>query len=285
MSELGIPEGLRRALAAIAVGQEVTPPEMSLEQSRALAAAYDLPRREIECAALRCGLTPSRYVRNLGTVGIAGQLALLRATVAVVGCGGLGGWIAEALTRMGVGRLLLIDGDCFEENNLNRQLACTEATLGRPKAVCLAERLAVVNGAVETVVHQVWLDAENAAALLRGANVVADALDSLPARYDLRDATSALGMPLVHGAIAGFTGQVMTLPADLDGLRAWYGPEPPREHGIEATLGNPAPTPLLIAAWQAAQVIMLLTGIGEPLVMRMLFCDMERGDARVFDLS
>ncbi|MDZ7761578.1 MAG: ThiF family adenylyltransferase [Desulfovermiculus sp.] len=87
--------------------------------------------RDVQQGALGEGILPLRYLRNYGTMGLQGQAALLSSTAAIVGVGGLGGLIAELLSRMGVGHLVLIDGDCFEDNNLNRQLFATEETLGK----------------------------------------------------------------------------------------------------------------------------------------------------------
>jgi len=285
MNPSAIPGPLRCDLLGCIRAGASTPPTLSLSRTQALCERHDVSRGDLARAALGLGIVPGRYLRNIGTIGLEGQLALLRSSVAIVGCGGLGGWVAEALARMGVGHLRLIDGDHCEENNLNRQLACSEETIGHPKADALAQRLASVNGDVAVEARVAWLEAPNARELLAGADVAVDALDTLPARYLLRDAAAAEGIPLVHGAIAGWTGQVMVTPPNRDGLRAWYGTVPPVERGIESEWGNPAPTPLLVAGWQAAQVIMLLTGTGEPLNMRLLFSDMERGDVRHFDLS
>ncbi|MGB9826199.1 MAG: ThiF family adenylyltransferase, partial [Desulfofundulus sp.] len=114
-----------------------------------LAKELNMPRREIQITALESGIVPGRYLRNMGTVGVAGQLRLLSSTVAVVGCGGLGGLVVELLARMGVGRLVLVDGDVFDDNNLNRQVLCTEADLGKPKVMAAYERALAVNAAVE----------------------------------------------------------------------------------------------------------------------------------------
>lgn len=236
--------------------------------------------REVEIAALREHILPARYERNLGTVGWEGQSKLLESTVAVVGAGGLGGWVIEGLARMGVGRLIVIDGDVFAENNLNRQALCTEATLGRPKAEVATERVAAVNAAVEVTVYVRLATAENMAHLLHGAQVVVDALDSLPTRLVLQDACRALGVPMVHGAIAGYMGQVTTIfPGDA-GLRALYGDVVP-EHGIERQLGNPAGTPLMVAAWQVQETIKLLLDSGSPLRGRLLLLDAEAGTAEI----
>ncbi len=235
-----------------------------------------LLRRDIEIAALRARVLPERYARNLGSVGWEGQITLLQSTVGVVGVGGLGGWIVEGLARMGIGRMILIDNDVFEENNLNRQAFCTEANVGQPKVEAARQRVAEVNGAVEAVTHQVRVTSPAMMAdLLRGADVLVDALDALPTRLALQRAAQQLAVPLVHGAIAGYVGQVMTIFPEDEGLRALYGEGPVPERGIEVQWGNPAATPMMVAAWQIQEVVKLLTKRGEPLRHRMLFMDSE----------
>ena len=236
-----------------------------------------LSRREVEIAALREHLVPTRYERNLGTVGWEGQITLLQSTVGIVGAGGLGGWVIEGLARMGVGRLIIIDGDVFEENNLNRQAFCVERNLGHSKVEAARQRVAEVNAAVEVVTHQVRVDEPQMVELLRGADVLVDALDALPTRLALQRAARELSVPLVHGAIAGFVGQVMTILPDDPGLLGLYGRDRVPEHGIEALWGNPAATPMMVAAWQIQEVVKLLTGRGEPLRRRMVFMDSEIG--------
>jgi molybdopterin/thiamine biosynthesis adenylyltransferase len=241
--------------------------------------------RSVELAALEMGVVPTRYLPNLGTIGVSGQVKLLRASVAIVGLGGLGGHVAEALARMGVGHLTLIDGDVFEETNLNRQLLCAEENLGAEKALAARRRAAKVNAAVETVAHAEILTGENLPRLLGGVDVVVDALDRLPTRLMLQEGAQALGIPMVHGSIAGFLGQVATIfPSDL-GLRGLYGglDELP-EQGLEAELGTPAPTPMMVAAWQAQEVVKVLTGKGELLRNRLLLIDMESATSQVLDL-
>lgn len=276
---------LEQALHAYASYTQ-TPPRISLAATRQLAQAFRLSPREIEIAALEAHILPERYHRNHGTLSWEGQIALLRATVAVVGAGGLGGWVIEALARMGIGHLIIIDGDVFEENNLNRQLGCTEATLGRSKAHVMAERVAAVNGAVQVTPHATWLTAENAAALLQGVHVIVDALDTLPMRFILQRAARQLAIPLVHGAIAGYTGQVMTiLPGDI-GLEALYGEEPPLERGIETHLGNPAATPMMVASWQVQQCVKIIAGPQEGLLRnRLLLMDAQSGDITIIRLA
>ncbi|MBC7232316.1 MAG: HesA/MoeB/ThiF family protein [Chloroflexi bacterium] len=243
-----------------------------------------LSRREAEIVALQERVLPMRYLRNFGTIGWDGQLALLQSTVGIVGAGGLGGWIIEGLARMGVGRLIIIDGDVFEENNLNRQALCVEHGLGQPKVLLAQQRVAEVNAAVEVVAHQLRVDEAQMVQLLQGAQVVVDALDALPTRLALQRAARKLSVPMVHGAIAGYVGQVMTIFPDDPGLLELYGGSRVPERGIEVQWGNPAATPMMIAAWEIQEVVKLLTGRGKPLRRRLLFMDSELGHVDVLEV-
>ena len=258
---------------------------ISVAEVRRLAEGFGSVR-QIQVAALHLGIVPSRYLRNLGTIGVAGQLGLLQATAVVVGLGGLGGYVVEALARMGVGRLVLIDGDTFDDHNLNRQLLSSEATLGREKAWAACERVRTVNEAVEAVGLSETLTAENLPELLEGADVVVDALDSLRVRLVLQDGAAALGIPMVHGSIGGFLGQVMTIMPGDRGLHALYGDGTHLpEYGLEREMGTPAATPMAVAAWEAQEVIKLLTGEGELLRGRLLVLDMASGTAEILSLG
>lgn len=272
-----IPTELERALTGLASDASNEPATIGLERIARLAEAHGRSRLDVERAAIAAHLLPKRYLRNWGTVGWQGQARLLDATVAVVGAGGLGGWIIEGLARMGVGHLILVDGDTYQENNLNRQIGCSERSLGRSKVDVMRERVVEVNGAVCVIAHNTWLTAENATTLLDRADVVVDALDTLPARFVLSGAARQLGVPLVHGAIAGYTGQVSTLMPEGPGLAAIYGQGPVPERGVETITGNPSATPMMIAAWQVHEVVKLITGQGEPLVGRMLLLEAEYG--------
>jgi len=245
---------------------------------RKLANEAGLSLREAEIAALEHQVVPSRYRRNLGTVGWEGQIALLRATVGIVGAGGLGGWIIEGLARMGLGRLIVVDGDVFEENNLNRQAFCTESTVGQSKVEAARQRVAQVNAAVEVVTYQAHVDGAQMVDLLSGAQVLVDALDTLPARLALQRAAQKLDVPLVHGAIAGYVGQVMTIFPGDPGLQGLYGSGTVPERGAEVQWGNPAATPMMVAAWQIQEVVKWITGRGEPLRGRLLILDSEVGE-------
>ncbi len=244
--------------------------------AEAVAEQAGLSLRQVEIAALQNKVVPERYLRNLGTLGWEGQLRLRQSGVAVVGCGGLGGGVVEGLARSGIGRLVAVDGDCFVPHNMNRQLLATMATLGRPKAEVACERVAAVNPAVECEPHVVVATLENLPGLLQGVSVLVDAVDTPAARLVLQAGARAAGIPLVHGAVAGLIGQVMTVFPGDDTLTILYGGQPP-EHGAEFVLGTPAPAPALVAALQVVEVIKLLTGKGEALRGQMLYIDLETG--------
>jgi molybdopterin/thiamine biosynthesis adenylyltransferase len=268
------------------IGDDESQPRLlGLDAERRISSQLGLSRREVEIAAIDSRILPERYLRSLGTVGWDGQRKLLEATVVIVGSGGLGGWIIEGLARMGVGCLVMIDADTFEENNLNRQALCTEDSIGEAKTDLAIRRVSAINGATEIRAFQTWASRDNLPQLLAGATVVVDALDALPTRLMLQDVSQSLGIPMVHGAIAGYTGQVMTiLPGDT-GLYALYGRGPVPERGIETQWGNPAATPMMVAAWQIQEVVKVITDQGSLLRNRLLFMDAQSGECEFLGLG
>lgn len=258
---------------------------LGLQAECRIADELGLSRLQVEIAAVGRHILPERYLRSLGTVGWDGQKKLLEATVAIIGAGGLGGWIIEGLARMGVGSLRIVDGDVFEENNLNRQALCTERSLGESKTGNALRRVAEINGAVEMHIHQTWAKRENLPELLATATVVVDALDTLPARLLLQDVSQNLGIPLVHGAIGGYIGQVMTIFPEDTGLHALYGRGPVPERGLETQWGNPAATPMMTAAWQIQETVKIITGQGSLLRNRLLLMDAQAGECQLLRLA
>jgi molybdopterin/thiamine biosynthesis adenylyltransferase len=231
----------------------------------------------VEGTILETGLLPARYQRNQQMISTVQQLQLFRSKVAVVGAGGLGGYIIEELARLGVGQLIVIDGDVFEEHNLNRQILSSPANLGQVKVEVAAERVATINPAVTVLPVQALLDATNGAAFLSGADCVVDAVDNVASRLELEALCEGLQVPLVHGAIGGWYGHVTTIFPGERSLaklyRHWQGGK-----GIEAQLGNPAFTPAVVASFEVAEVCKILLGQGRLLRNRQLninLLDME----------
>jgi molybdopterin-synthase adenylyltransferase len=245
-------------------------PVIGLADIKEIAASSQTTQAEVEKLALQSSVIPSRYERNIGTLGRDGQIKLLDSCVGVCGLGGLGGYIAEMLARFGVGRLILVDGDVFSENNLNRQALATEADLGRPKVEVAAEKLALINSSVEVSIHHSFLRSGDATRIFSSADLVVDALDTVSCRLDLEEACRQLGIPLVHGAIAGNCGQVMTVFPDDPGLKCLYTEG--GDKGVETSEGNPPTTPALVAALEVQEAIKALCG-GELLSRGFLLLD------------
>lgn len=237
------------------------------------AVRYGLSVARVEEIALTAGILPARYQRNREMISLPQQLALFRGRVAVVGCGGLGGYIIEELARLGVGGIVAIDPDVFQEHNLNRQLYATPDQLGRRKVEAAASRVAAVNPAVTfRPVAEAFAEL-NGAELLRGVDVAVDALDSIPARLLLAEMCDTRGIPMVHGAIAGWYGRLATqFPGDGTLQRLYPGN---RElPGIEVKQGNPSFTPAVVAGLEVAEVVKILLNIGEPIRNRCLLIDL-----------
>jgi len=200
----------------------------------------------------------------------------------VVGCGGLGGYILEMLARIGIGRITAVDGGSFEISNLNRQILADSTTLGLSKTEAAKERLSKVNSDITVRTIPEMLNDTNAQDILKNHQIIVDALDNVAGRLLLEHWAERLEVPLVHGAIAGWYGQVSTVfPGDKT-LSRIYPTEAAR--GKEEELGNPSFTPALIASIQVSEVIKLLIKRGEPLRQRLLFIDTLSQDYDIVQL-
>ena len=251
---------------------------INLKAVSSIARDGGISAREVEIAALEQGIVPRRYLRNMGTIGLEGQIKLLRSAVAVVGAGGLGGGLIELLARQGAGHIIIIDSDRFAETDLNRQLMATERDLGEYKVIVAARRVSEINSSVSVTPYTERITRDNAHQLLKGAQVAVDGLDNLPSRFVTEQACRDLGIPFVHGTIAGFGGQLMTIFPEDSGLVSIYGPpDALPERGIEIEVGNPSATPTMIATWQVQEVVKIITGIGTPLRNRLLLMDAREG--------
>ncbi|MFN3556877.1 MAG: HesA/MoeB/ThiF family protein [Bacteroidales bacterium] len=222
-----------------------------------------------------------RYLKNEQMLSREENLSLREKRVAVIGCGGLGGHILEQLARLGIGYITAMDGDVFDETNLNRQLLCHTRNIGRSKALEALEHLQRVNPGVQVQAIDCLLTPENALTVLAGHDAICDALDNMPSRMLLQQSAQSLGLPLVYGAIAGWYGQVTTLMPGDSMLESIF--QGGNERGIETELGNPAFTPALVASIQVAEVVKILTGKGELLRKRMLMINTLDQEYEVFD--
>ncbi len=227
----------------------------------------------VEDLALENGMLPARYQRNRNMLSVAEQLQLFRSRIAVIGCGGLGGYIIEELARLGVGHIVAIDPDIFEEHNLNRQLLATPRNLGQAKVKAALARVNEINPAVTVTPIKDAFCTANGRGLLDGVTVAVDALDSISYRLELAEVCTEMQIPMVHGAIGGWYGHVVTqLPGDTTVqsiYRNWV-----QGKGIEKELGNPAFTPAVVASLQVTEVCKIVLGRGELLRNRKLSVDL-----------
>lgn len=247
------------------------------------AGLFEMSIARVEEVILDNGLLPARYQRNRQSISQEDQKILFRSQVAVIGCGGLGCYVIEELARLGVGRIVAVDPDRFEEHNLNRQLFSAPRQLGEVKVAAAQNRVAEINPAVTLVACQSSFSCDNGNQLLGGSRVAVDALDNIRARLELAESCAGLGIPLVHGAIAGWFGQVSTIfPGDTT-LQDIYGSVESNK-GVELSLGNPSFTPAVVAALEAAEVCKLLLGKGRPLRGRQLMIDLLSMEMNVIQI-
>jgi molybdopterin/thiamine biosynthesis adenylyltransferase len=246
---------------------------ISLKDELRACSDLNLSFKEVEEAVFKLGLMPARYKRNYKTFSVEDQYRLFKSAVAVVGCGGLGGYLIEGLARLGVGTIKAIDPDVFEEHNLNRQLLSNLDNLGTSKAMAALQRLSSINPATRLIPINAAFSKDSADEILSDVQVVADALDSIHTRLVLIEECKRHGIPLVHGSIGGWYGQVSVQYPEDHTLKDLF--EGRGDKGIEAELGNPSFTPAMIASIEAAEVCKVLLGITSPLRGNLLVIDLR----------
>ncbi len=257
------------------------------EALRASADEANLPMRDVYITAMRSGILPCRYLRNRNTLSLDDQLKLARSHAAVIGAGGLGGYVIITLAKMGIGCLTVVDYDRFDETNLNRQALCSGSVLGQAKCAVAAAVVADANPAVEVKPCFLKLHAANAGELLNGCDVVIDALDNIPDRFVLQEAAERMRIPLIHGAVAGFEGQLMVIRPGEPGIKTLFGNDgrsSASPAGPEAVMGVPAVAPAVVGSLQALEAVKILLGRGEDAPGTMVHYSMESGRISKFVL-
>ncbi|MCS6846425.1 MAG: molybdopterin-synthase adenylyltransferase MoeB [Anaerolineae bacterium] len=218
-----------------------------------------------------------RYSRHLilPEIAISGQKKLKQASVLLVGAGGLGAPAAMYLAAAGVGHLGIVDFDVVDESNLQRQIIHGQSTVGKPKLQSAAQRIKDINPFVEVTGYEEPLTSQNALRIFADYDVIVDGTDNFPTRYLVNDACVLLGKPNVYGSIFRFEGQASVFWAKHGPCYRCLYPEPPppglvpscAEGGVLGVL------PGVIGVIQATEAIKLITGIGEPLIGRLLLYD------------
>lgn len=230
----------------------------------------------------------TRYSRHLimPEVGIEGQKKLKNARVLCIGAGGLGSPLALYLAAAGIGTLGILDFDVVDFSNLQRQVIHSEKTVGTPKVESARDRLLELNSDTNIVTYNEMLNSDNAMDIMKDYDVVVDGTDNFATRYLTNDACVLLGIPNVYGSIFRFEGQVSVFDAKRGPCYRCLYPEPPppglvpscAEGGVLGIL------PGVVGTMQAAEVVKLVIGEGEPLIGRLLFIDVLTMEPRILKL-
>ena len=219
----------------------------------------------------------ARYSRHLiiPDVGVDGQKRLKNAKVLVVGAGGLGSPALLYLAAAGVGTLGIAEFDVVDESNLQRQVIHGQSDIGRPKAESARDSIHEINPHVTVDVHTERLDSSNALDVFRPYDIIVDGTDNFATRYLVNDACVLLGKPYVWGSIFRFDGQAAVFWAEYGPCYRCLYPEPPPP-GMVPSCAEGGVLGVLCASVGSIQVteaIKVITGIGEPLVGRLMVYD------------
>lgn len=215
-----------------------------------------------------------RYSRNAEAFSAEEMARIRKKSACIIGCGGLGGHVIQSLARFGVGRLTIVDGDVFTESNLNRQIFSNAETLGQNKARVIQATLVSINPDVAVTAVPEMLTAENGAEILAGHDLAVDCLDNVSVRMLAAELCTKLEIPMVHGAIGGFFGQVANIFPGDQMMRRVYPKGEATELGAESALGNPAFMSQIVAGIQCCEGLKMLAGRGNILRNDILFIDL-----------
>ena len=216
--------------------------------------------------------TTNLFSRNLGSITADQQFILQEATVTVIGCGGLGGFVIEELARLGAGSLYICDPDTFSTSNINRQLYALSETLGQYKTEVAAKRIRLMHGRTAVLPLPTRFQ-EAKKQLFANTDVVVDCLDNIESRHELAKLCGQHELPLVHGAVRQWYGQVGVRLAGGTLIQDLYGSEREQEESAPSVLSC---TVALIASIQVAETAKLLFGMDSPLHNNWMSIDLRR---------
>jgi len=258
---------------------------ISVEHVQGLSKFFEVSGRQIEIAALEESIVPERYSCNMKAFSTSEQATLLKSRVSIVGLGGLGGAVTEILARIGIGALNLIDGETFEDSNLNRQFLCTQHLLAKPKAEAAVKRVNEINSSIVVQEHYALLDEKNTESLIDDSDVIVDCLDNLKTRFLLERAAKKVWAPLVSAAVAGAFGHVTSIFPEDRGLKLIYGESVNiTQKGAEASLGCIPYAVMLLASLETSEVVKILLSKGSVLRNKLLVADLMDNRLEVLDL-
>lgn len=231
----------------------------------------------------------ARYSRQLALpgFGLEAQQAMLAAKVLVVGAGGLGSTVIPALAGAGVGTIGIVDDDVVELSNLHRQLMHGVADIGRRKVDSATATVAALNPETTIVAVDARLTRSSALEVASDFDIIIDGSDNFPTRYLCNDVAELLGVPLVWGAVSQYDGQVgVAWAARGPTYRDLFPTPPPAGSVLSCELGGVLPTVVAtVGSMMATEAIKIITGLGDPLIGRVLTVDALRGTIRSLDYA
>lgn len=228
-----------------------------------------------------------RYSRHilLKEIGEEGQQKLRKASVLIVGAGGLGSPVALYLAAAGIGQIGLIDDDVVSLTNLQRQILYRESQIGTPKVACAKATLNDLNSETNIRTYPFRLDESNARSIIKEYDLIIDACDNFDTRYLIDRITQESGIPYLYGSIGEFTGQVSIFNISGAGSYADLFPEDEKPEKGTLPLGVMGSVPGVIGSIQATEAIKLITGIGKPLINELLCIDLLNMEFRKIKLG
>lgn len=195
----------------------------------------------------------ARYIKNLPAISSAQQEQLKGKRVLIAGCGGLGGYLLEYMLRLGVGSVRIMDGDCFKDSNLNRQLLAKNDNLGMFKVLAASDRAKRINPSVNLEYSTSYIDRSNAFRSVFDCDAVLDGLDNIKARKILADACKKANVPYIYGSVSGWMAQAAVILPDSKGFNKLLK-APTADEGILSF------TPAMCAAMESALCLRVLCG-------------------------
>jgi len=208
-----------------------------------------------------------RYQKNMNMLSVEDIQKVNQTKVCVIGCGGLGGYVIESLARLGFETITAVDKDVFDETNLNRQIYSNRRTIGLPKAQVTKKFIKNINTRCNINTMTLAYDSRLGKKIIKNHDIVVDAVDNIETKLLLEQDCEDLNIPLIHGAIGGWYGQLAIV---MPGSRIISKVYADNDSGVEIELGNPSFTPAIVANMMVAEVLKLTLNKDEALINKLL---------------
>ena len=230
-------------------------------------------------------INSKRYQRNLEQDGITkeAQEKLFASRVLVMGAGGLGSGVIMNLAALGVGQIKIIDGDILEESNLNRQIIHKYKNIGRAKVISAKDWVQEFNPDIKVELDKIRINELNYFNIIQGYDIIVDCFDSYESKYMLNEIVLRHNKVLIHGGVQGFRGQVTTIVPTKTGCLSCVMQKP--QTFKEEIYASISPVVNLISSLQAQEVLKVVTGVGEPLLNKILIFDGLKSEFKILNYA